>query len=172
MRRPIHPPQTNTKLNLGWSGPIRTKKKWHAGFVWANYLTICDLGNQIKYKLKGDKKVSRFGDSPDQEIHTEKLVGGMSPPWEQRLGQGGRMNPNFKGQYVSVTKGILENLLKKKDGKYTPLACEFLKDVRMVVIDEADKLWSNGGIQGLEKNFLVPICAARNQGKKANTKQS
>ena len=131
-----------------------------------------EVGNQIKYKLKGDKKVSRFGDSPDQEIHTEKLVGGMSPPWEQRLGQGGRMNPNFKGQYVSVTKGILENLLKKKDGKYTPLACEFLKDVRMVVIDEADKLWSNGGIQGLEKNFLVPICAARNQGKKANTKKA
>ena len=152
-----------------------------------------EKGNQVLFAYKGcncekgiandqhtcqKTKESRFGDRVEDEIETRKLVGKMKTPWRTQVygGPNGGLNPNFKAQYVSLSEGVVKDLLKKPQtgpeaGKFTKVACEFLSDVRVVIIDEADKVWSRGGINGLANDYLNPICAARNQGKKKRTKK-
>ena len=71
------------------------------------------------------------------------------PAWQAQITDksgGGGLHPSFTAQYISMTMGVLKSLLTKdRRGKYTKVATEFFQHVRMVVIDEADEIWSDGG---------------------------
>ena len=141
----------------------------------------CNCANGIRNEAHtcSRKKQSRFGDQREDEIQTDKLVGGMVPTWQEKVRKNGGLNPEFNAQYVSMSMGVLKGILEQpktgpERGKITKLAREFFEHVRVVVIDEADIIWQDkdiGGIKGLEEKVLTPICKARNFGKKTRSKQ-
>lgn len=118
----------------------------------------CNCDGKKKRNCIHDKcgkiKESRF---ENFSIYTEKLVGKMDIDWKEVLA-----NPNFKAHYVCIDKNIMCNkLLKKKKGKYTPKGIKLLSDVRMVVVDEADCIWKQGGFEGFFNDFIKPLCTLK-----------
>ena len=121
--------------------------KAEGGNVLYNYVNCgCKKGIPNKdHTCKKDKR-SRLSSIPTAEnnfetkkveIESGKLVAGMKHDWQKLIAlRDGKSN--YPAQFVSMSKGVLQNILKKKNGHWTPRAIEFLKEVRVVVIDEAE----------------------------------
>ena len=101
------------------------------GNVLYDYHCACTKG--IPNEAHTCERIQRSRLGKEVEIESGKLVGKMEPDWKKVIAVS-----TYSAQFVSMSKGVLEELLKKRNGHWTPRAIEFLKEVRVVVIDEAE----------------------------------